>query len=653
MANYPIQTNLTAGELSPLLALRVDFGKYANGVAAQENYLNLPQGGVTRRDGTAFVAEVKDSTKATRLIPFEFSTTQAYILEVGDQYMRFYRDNGRIESPPGTPVEIATTYLEAELFDLHFAQSADTLYITHPLHAPAKLTRTSHTAWTLTDITFLDGPYFDENLTTPNSAKSTITLTPSAATGSGITITASSAIFVSTDVGRFIRMSQGGVWGYVVVTAYTDSTHVTADVLLTLTSTAAKTIWRLGAWGETTGYPSTCTFFEDRLMFANSTTQPQAVWGSVTGDYEDMTPGANDADAVVYVIASNQVNAIAWLASSIGLVIGTVGGEFVMFGGNDSPLTPTNVTVRRQSTYGSALIRPVQAGSSTLFVQRAGLKVRDINFSGDSGAYKATDVTLLSEHITSPGLVELAYQQEPNSTMYAVRSDGVLLSLTFKPEQEVIAWARQITDGLFESVATIPTATANQTWVIVNRTIESVAVRYVEYLDPALYMDSALTYSGVATGTVTGLDHLEGETVTIQGDAATYPSAVVASGSVTLDGPDAEEIQVGLPFTPLVTSLRPEVKMSNGGTSQGRPKRWAEIFVRVVNTRGLDIEGDEVPWRHGDDLMDTAPPLYTGDKRVSNSGWDTDGTFTLTQPRPQPSTILGWFGTLDVGGQSG
>ena len=144
-----IQSSFASGELSPRLRAHVDFAKYKNGVAECVNYFPTVHGSLLSRYGSRFVAETKTSAKESVLIPFEFSTVQAYMLEFGDLYARFYKDGGRIESPPGSPVELSTPYLESELYALKYAQSADTLYIVHDAHKPAKLTRTSHTAWQL------------------------------------------------------------------------------------------------------------------------------------------------------------------------------------------------------------------------------------------------------------------------------------------------------------------------------------------------------------------------------------------------------------------------------------------------------------------------------------------------------------------------
>ena len=185
-------TNFTGGELSPRLDGRNDLTKYTSGCKTLENFIVYPHGAAARRSGTTFVAEVASSANKTRLIPFEFSTTQTYILEFGNQYMRVFKDKGQVLSG-GSAFEISTPYLTAELFDIKFAQSADVMYLTHPSHETKKLSRTDHTAWTLATVDFTNGPFLDTNT-------STTTFQPSGTSGS-VNITASANTFVSTDVG--------------------------------------------------------------------------------------------------------------------------------------------------------------------------------------------------------------------------------------------------------------------------------------------------------------------------------------------------------------------------------------------------------------------------------------------------------------------
>jgi len=242
-------TNFTAGELSPRLDGRNDLSKYPAGCKTLENIVIYPHGAAARRPGTQFIAEVKTSSAKTRLIPFEFSTTQTYILEFGNQYMRVYKDKGQVLSG-GSAFEISTPYLTAELFDIKFAQSADVMYITHPSHETKKLSRTGHTAWTLATVDFTNGPFLDTNT-------STTTFQPSGTSGS-VNITASANTFVSTDVGRLIRIGDG----IAKVTGFTSATVVAVTTSTNFANTNAVTDWSLGAFSETTGFPSCVTFFE-------------------------------------------------------------------------------------------------------------------------------------------------------------------------------------------------------------------------------------------------------------------------------------------------------------------------------------------------------------------------------------------------------
>ena len=456
MARVAVQlTNFTGGELSPRLDGRNDLAKYASGCSTLENLVVYPHGSAARRPGTNFVAAVKDSTKKTRLIPFEFSTTQTYMLEFGNQYIRFYKDNGQILSS-GSAYEISTPYLEAELFDLKFAQSADVMYICHPNHETEKLSRTGHTSWSLTDVDFLDGPYLDTNI-------STTTITMSAHTvGTGRTMTASAVTginggsgFLTTDVGRLVRFRDG----YGKITARTNTTVVTVEILEDMGSSSASIDWSLGAFSDTTGHPSCVTFFEQRLVFAATLNNPQTVYFSKSGDYENMDANIGgtiaDDDAIIYTIASNQVNAIRFMTATRTLIIGTAGGEFAVSGGGaDNAITPTNILIKKQSNHGAANIDAISVGNATLFLQRARRKIRELAYNFDVDGYVAPDMTILAEHITEGGLTQVAYQQEPNQIIYATREDGELVGLTYQREQQVTAWHRHIFGGRF-GIATI------------------------------------------------------------------------------------------------------------------------------------------------------------------------------------------------------
>ena len=823
---HPFQTNFTAGELTPKLAGQVDFKKYSNGVETLENMQVFPQGGATRRPGTRFVAEVKNSANVTRLIPFEFNVEQSYIMEFGDQYIRFYKDNGQITetakditaitkanpavvtssshgysdgdhvwiasvvgmtevngrrftvankttntfelsgvnstnyttySSGGTAskvYEISTSYTSAQVFDLQFAQSADIMYITHPLHEPAILSRTGHTNWTLADAVFEKGPYLDANSTST-------TLTSSATTvGTGRTLTASASLFASTDVGRLFKLGDG----HGKITAFTSATVVTVEVLVALTSNGSVT-WALGAYSNTTGFPRAVSFFEQRLIYGGSTDFPQTIWASQSGLYNNFDVGdSSAANSFIYTIAANKVNVIRYLAPARDLIIGTAGGEFQVGRPTGEPLKPDNVNIKQQTSYGSHTTPPQQIGSTVLFVQRQQRKIREFSYRFENDAYAAPDMTILSEHLTEGGIVDVEYAQEPSSIYYAVRTDGQLLGMTYQREEEVVAWHRSViggkntactvtvtdydnitvgsrlvltksdgtsvtftsetagssspsetlgfrpntnnnttADNIFTainthadftvanpasnvvtitetdpqstgfltitttdstrlavtsethskvtSVASIAETTENQVYMIVERIVDGSTVKYVEYKDPTLNMDSGL--SGIVTGAstkVTALDHLEGQKVQILIDDAVYPAQIVTNGAVTVSLPSTfsnKTIEVGLGYVSTLKTMRPEGG-SQAGTSQGRKKRYNEIIVRLLKTVGATINGDQIPFRTSANAMGESITEFTGDKRVTNLGWDRDGQIVVQQTQPLPMTVLGITGTLMV-----
>jgi hypothetical protein len=500
-----IKTNSSAGELSPQLRGRLDLSKYANGNELQENFVSRVHGPAVRRPGTYFVAEVKTSTALTRVVPFNYSTTQAYAIEFGNLYVRFYRNHARVETSPGVAYELATPYTTAELRALKFCQSADVLYIFHPSHPPQKLNRFSDTSWSLTGFSSTsDGPY----MAAPTGAT---TLTPSGTAGA-ITVTASAlgdinggAGFQLTDVGRLIRMLQTATWGYMVITSIVDGLHVNATVLgnpLAGVAAAGGGQWRLGSWSGTTGYPSCGAFYQNRLFCAGSTAQPQTLWGSKSSDFETFQETREDgtvldSSAINLTISDDQVNAVKWMSAGKVLSIGTLGGEHTLQAGSTTEaLKPTNAKISRESTHGSAAnVNARRVDRAVLFVQRAGRKLREQIYDYASDGFQASDLTLLSEHVTggnvAGGVLELDYQEEPASVAWMVRADGQLVGCTYDRLQQVSGFHRHKLGGSYytgqavvESVAVIPNpaGTADELWLVVKRTIGGVVKRYVEYL---------------------------------------------------------------------------------------------------------------------------------------------------------------------------
>ena len=281
------QNNFNGGELSPLAYGRSDLAKYKNALETCANYVPTAQGGLTRRPGTKYIANVKTNTSPVRLLPFEFSITQAYVLEFGPSYVRFYTNDGQLVS--GTPYEVATPYGASDLADLAITQSADVLYIAHPNYAPRKLQRAGALSWTLSTISFLDGPYLILNTTTTTFTSSVAGPGAATLTASAVTGINGGAGFSANDVGRVVRLKSGATWGWGTITGFTSTTVVTVN-WVSAVGTAATVTWRLGVWGVTNGYPRAVAFNQDRLIWAGCAQYPNRLDGSNTADYENYAP---------------------------------------------------------------------------------------------------------------------------------------------------------------------------------------------------------------------------------------------------------------------------------------------------------------------------------------------------------------------------
>lgn len=546
MLAAPVQQSFAVGEIGPALWGRTDLQWHASAAKELENFIATPHGPVRCRGGARFIAEVDDSADLHRLLPFRPSVTDAYMLIFGDQTIRFGREKGIIESG-GSPLTLASgdgvVWPSTALARLRAAQSLDVLFLFCTGYKPKQLSRTSHTSWTLADYDFQDGPYYPENTTAT-------TMVASAGTGAGVTITASSTTginnntgFQSTDVGRLIRMRhQNNVnWAWVKITGYTDTTHVTATVMGRNAPTVANVHWRMGLWSDTTGWPCAVAMHEGRLA---ALTKP--LWtlprvdltesGSTTSfapTYEDAVSGTvvsevRDDNAVSANIAGGELSEPFDLHSLGDLIVFTAGKEFkVTSGSATDQITPTNVQVKAITTHGATSADVIEAADAVVFVQRDGRTLRALRASLDQSVagYRAKDLTIRNPDIGRSGradaqgaFAELAWAQSPAYQLHAVRNDGVMPTLTYLPEQEVEAWARQrfaasaAGAAIVESVAAIPYGGVDQLWMIVKRTIGGATQRYVEILeqpmaadDPiedAFAVDCALTLDN--TGTLLG-----------------------------------------------------------------------------------------------------------------------------------------------------
>ncbi len=876
-----LRPSVNAGEFSPRMAARVDMQQYPFAAETLENLILLPQGGFMRRPGTRYVAEVKDVNAKSRLMRFRFSTEQAYVIEAGERYFRFYKDQGQIavadtdaviangdfalatgwddrsgllelpfdsetgaftasrvvtggtsaatatvvavnkgvtgtgnygvltlsgvagafqDNEPitdtatgaattnfptplgtsaaisydsvngrlnldgltddfawaeqdvattktgqehvlrfrvlgaagdtaqlrigttstgndlledrdvavgyhafaftpttspfyvqfraknktvqiddvsllsGTAMELATPWAASDLPDLRSAQSADIRYFTHGDHPVYRLLRYGHTSWSLEEVDFADGPYYDANI-------GKTTLTPSATAGIGVSVTASrtdginnGSGFKPTDVGRLLRIMHGSAWSYARIVGVLSPSEVTVDVKRDFGGTTGSLDWALGGWSQTTGYPQTVAFYEGRLAFAGTRDRPQSFWLSQSQDFENMRPDSTagaveDDDAIVRTIGTTEVNGIQWMSPGPTLVLGTAGAQWVVRASlQDEPITPASVNAKAQTTRQCAGMDALQLDEATLFVQAGKRKLLQYGYSTEIRGYEARDLTILAEHVSESGFAGLEYQEEPWSIIWALRADGGLAALTYRPAQDIVGWSRHRLGGSFgagqaavESMIAIPgnapgdSEDRDELWLIVRRTINGATKRYVEFFEAsyedgdvqshAFYLDCGLGYDGAATSTISGLSHLEGETVKVLADGAEHPDCTVASGQITLDAGHSK-IQVGLSYTSTYKSLKMEGAAAIG-TALTQTKRIGPVGLVLHNTLGLRVGPDsshltEIPFRAVSDAMDNAIPLFTGETAIEDfpGEWETDPRIVIQSDAPLPMTVL-------------
>lgn len=615
----PLQSNFNSGEFSPLLQGRVDAERYKSGLGTCFNAIPTLQGPVTRRSGSRFVAQVKNQLNdggMVRLIPFKYSNTQTYIIEFGDQYIRFYTNRAQLLQ--GMSVyELTVGYLTFNrIRDLKFTQSLDVLYITHPDLSPLKLQRFGATDWAIQTIALVDGPYLNlglpDYITQVTSAVHVPQINASAATGS-ITVTTKTgdyaalaitamanngsgevritlaninefadrsqvyvngatgttgangtwkakristtqydligsafnaaytgggqiapAPFVPNDTNaRPIRIKFGGTaWGYGAITGYTNGATVTVQVINTLGSSGNTPLFRLGAWSESTGYPTCCVFHDDRLYFGGPRGFLQRIDGSVVSDYENFSPTDSDtagtilpSSAVSFTLNSNDANAVTFMTSDeYGMPIGTKGGPFVMRASSlNEAITPTNISVKRVDSVGAADQMAVYAGKSTIYISSSLRKIFELTYYYNIDGFRKIDLTEIAEHLPDTGISSnLAFQSSPQPILWCAREDGSLLSMTFDRNVDTLrtGWSRHVLSGVsdsigsqttIESIAVIPSpdGSVDDVWMIANRYVNGVAVRHVEYLEKIfegfdeqqnyLGSDAGVTYDSAST----------------------------------------------------------------------------------------------------------------------------------------------------------
>jgi hypothetical protein len=663
MGQHILQASFNRGEITPLAHARRDLKLYTSAAALLRNWCVLKYGGIRRRSGTLFVGEAKHHDKHARFMEYVFNTGQSFVLEWGDEYVRFWTQGGQITSG-GLPYEVTTPYTEDEVEDIQFAVSNDVIYLAHPNHAPRKLQRMSNTDWTISEVEFKDGPYMPINDTAVTCTPSGGTLT----TGASRTFTwSASQGFTSADVGRLFRIAVSNVWAWCEITAVTSTTVVTATVMEGSGQAAsASASWQLGCFSGRVGYPACVTFYQQRLVWARTTDMPRAVFVSVSSFPERYTVSkladgtVEDDHGFTRNITSGQADPILWLKEGDKrIVVGTASAIRWVGPTEDSGevMTARNVDTNIARRVGSRGVVPVEVDEGFVLVGKNGLSIR--NYSEDEyGRAQAPEISVLAEHLCKSKVKRLAYQQTPDSIVWAMNDDGSFFGSTIDRDENVVGYHSHSVSGEVQSVAVIPTDERDELWMLVKRTINGNVKRYVEILqaqfdedtmaqEDAFFVDCGLTYEGPAINVINGLTHLAGKEVDIFSEGSPLPRATVTTGGqLTLpNGRLTTYAHIGLPI-PNGGDTLPPPTLAPDGSTLGRKCKATSVVADVISTLGLEIGpkggiATQVKFRSPKNPMGTAPPLYSGDfTHTLDAGWGTNGQVSFSCPQPTPATIL-------------
>jgi hypothetical protein len=444
---------------------------------------------------------------------------------------------------------------------------------------------------------------------------------------------------------RYVREEYEGL---LKITSYTSSTSVRCEVMRKCLHIDRPTKrWSLGAWGNDPGWPAVTTFHQDRLTFARTPISPFDIWQSVTGDYYnfDIHYPVQDDDSIQIPIRSRSLDDIYGMISLKDLIVLTSGGEWRITGSAEgNAITPDSMYVSNQGYRGSSNIEPIIAGSSILFVQRFGTRIRDLAYSFESDGYDSTDITIFATHLfDGHTVVDWCYQQEPWSVVWVVRSDGALLGLTYMKEQNVLAWHKHETDGEVEAVSCASGSIEDEVYIVVKRSVNGVEKRYIEKISMKqehLHLDSAVVaHDGSPATYISGLDHLEGKHVVVVADGHPIFNHIVSNGSITLQSP-ASFVVVGLGYTGTIQTL-PMIYEAREGLSTGARRRAVEIILQLSESQkgfvGTDDE-NMYPINYPKDFVN-----YSGVvNEILSSEYDYAGQVTIEHRHPLPFTILTW-----------
>ncbi|MBM93577.1 MAG: hypothetical protein CMF51_02350 [Legionellales bacterium] len=635
-------TNFTSGELTPLLSSRVDSNAYKNGTKKLRNFRMLSQGGIRRRGGFRYLQTLTNTTYQA----------EAYIYDEDEAYILLF-SNAKLEVVDITDeTNITQTitscpWTTAMIGELRVSQSGDTMIVAHPDMAMQKLTRTavdtfSREAYAFdTSDGYVHQPYY-------KFAPAAVTITPQNANTNSQTFTASAATFSSDWEGEEIEFTDdAGTIHHIEFTTYLSSTTFTGTFDTAPSNTNASANWKEQVFSSRHGYARSVTFHDQRLIFGGSKDLPNHLFMSKAGEFFNFDVGTGlDDESIQIQIAENQISEIKALASFRHLTVFTSEQELYVPTSENKPLTPTTISVKKQTSYGSGEVVPADFDGALVFLTKSKGAVREFVFSDISQAYNADALTLLSPHIIGTPLEMVAQreaQDQVEAYLYLVNDDGKMPVFMSIRKEQLQGWCEWSTTGEFKNIVNVN----RRIYAIVERTINSVTKTFLELLDNEYHTDAASKQTNASATTDWTVAHLPSTEVVVKsGNYSLGTYTTDSSGDLTLT--DAvDEVEIGLNYTPELTTLPPEFQLQDG-ISVGQKRRVVRAVLDLNESLNVKTKGTSILIRRVTDDFSLEPTAVTERKEVYLLGWGKEGTVTITQDQPLPLTINGLLLEVEV-----
>ena len=635
-------TNFTSGELTPLFTARVDANAYKNGVKDLENYRILSQGGIRRRGGLRYLQTLTNTTYQAE--PYVYDEDEAYILLFSNTKLEVVD-----ASSPTTIVQTITgcPWTTAMIGQLKVSQSGDTMIVVHPDMAMQKLTRTSANTFSRSAYAFdvSSGktlqPYF--RFSAPS-----ITITPQNTNTGSQTFTASSSVFTANDVGDKLEFTDSaGTVVNINITGFTSGTQITGTFSAAVANTNARDTWKEQVFCSQRGFARSVAFHDQRLIFGGSKDLPNHLFMSQVGEFFNFDVGTGlDDESIQVQIAENQVSEIKSIESFRHLSIFTSEAELYVPTTENRPLTPSTIAIKRQTSYGSGSVSPVEFDGALVFLTKSKGAVREFVFSDLSQAYNSDALTLLSQHlIGSP--TDMVAQREASDQveayLYTVNSAGKMPVMVSIRKEQLQGWTEYSTQGSFKNVVNVN----RQIYVVVERTINSVTRTFLELLDNEYHTDAASKQTNGSPITTWTVAHLPNTEVVVKsGNYSMGTFTTNGSGQLTLTSA-VSSVEIGINYTPTMTTLPPEFTLQDG-ISVGQKRRIVRAVLDLNETLDVKTKGTSILIRRVTDDFSIEPTPVSQRKEIYLLGWSSEGTVTITQDQPLPLTLNGLLLEVEI-----